>query len=160
MKSLIVYYSHDGHTRFIADIIARETGADVCELKPFKSTGKSGFSKFFLGGMHASLHQKPKLLNPLPDLKEYELIFIGTPVWAARFTPAVNTFISGSNLTSKKIMLFASSAGGDAGKCFEKLKNRLTGSTILSEIGFAEASSEQRESIEAKIKTWLAGISI
>jgi flavodoxin len=32
MKSLIVYYSMDGHTRLIADIIAKEVGGDIFEL--------------------------------------------------------------------------------------------------------------------------------
>lgn len=160
MKSLVVYYSLDGHTRFIAETIATQTGADVYELKPVKSTGRSGFAKYFLGGMRVSLNMKPKLLNPLPDLKDYDLIFIGTPIWASRFTPAVNTFISGSDLTSKKIMFFASSGGGNTGKCFEMLKSRLGSSQILGQIGFAESKAEKQESIEAQIKDWLAGIDI
>lgn len=158
MKSLVVYYTLDGHTRLLAEIIAQETGADIFELKPVKSTGKSGFAKYFLGGMRASLNMKTKLLTPLPDLKEYDLIFIGTPIWASRFTPAVNTFISGSDLTSKKLLFFASSGGGNAGKCFEMLKSRLGRSQILGQIGFAESKAESQAGIESQIKAWLAGI--
>ncbi len=161
MKSIVVFYSLDGHTRLIADIIAKEVGGDTFELKTVKpSAGKSGFSKFFLGGMRASLNQKPTLKNPLPDLKSYELIFIGTPVWASTNVPAINTFIAGSDLTGKKVMLFSSSGGGDAAKCFSKLKSRLSDSKILGEIAFKEPSAEDRDTLTSKIKAWLSAAGV
>lgn len=161
MKNLVVYYSLDGHTRLIAEAIVGETGADIYELKTIKpSTGKSGFAKFFLGGMRAIRKQKPALLNPLPDVNDYELVFIGTPVWGSRNAPAINTFISKSGLTNKELILFASSTGGDASKCFDQLISHLPDSKILGVLGFKESALENMDDVKAKIKALLTGAGI
>ena len=156
MKSLVVYYSLDGQTRRIADIIAKETGADIHELKPVRDTAKSGFSKFFLGGMHASFGSKTALREPLPALDSYDRVFIGTPVWASLPTPAVNTFLAESNLAGKKVLLFACSGGGNDAKCFDAMKKRLHGGSAAGQLGFAQSSKENPAETEARIKSWLA----
>ena len=74
MKSLVVFYSLDGHTRRAAEIIARTAGADLHELRPLKTNAKTGFLKFFLGGMHASFGHKAVLRDPLPDLTAYDRV--------------------------------------------------------------------------------------
>lgn len=159
MKSLIVYYSLDGHTRRIAEMIAKETASDIHELKTCKpSTGKSGFTRYFLGGMRVNTNQKPALSAPLPSLNDYELIFIGTPIWASSFVPAVNSFISGCDLTGKNIMLFSSSVGGDGSKCYAKLKSRLPGASFLGELSLKESSFNNMDDVAAKVKAWVTGI--
>ena len=109
MKTLIVYYSLDGHTRLIADILAGSlngaSSVDVFELRPLRETQLNGFFKYFVGGMRAIFGVKPALQTPLPGAKAYDLICLGTPVWGGRFTPPVNTFISGTDLACKKSAL-------------------------------------------------------
>ena len=158
MKSLVVYYSLDGHTRKIAEIIAWETGAAICALNPVKSTGRSGFAKFLIGGMRASFGMKAALTKALPDVSSYDRVFIGTPVWAGKTAPAVNTFLSGCDLTAKEVLFFACSGGGSDAKCFDSMKKRLRGGSVLGQIGFSEASNEAPDEAEARIKTWLAGL--
>ncbi len=50
MKNLIIYFSLEGNTKFIAESIAEEIECDIMELIPSKkySTGKIG--KYFWGG--------------------------------------------------------------------------------------------------------------
>lgn len=99
MKNLIVYYSHDGNTRYIEKLIAERIDADVLELKPKKEFPKEGFKKYFWGGKSAVFNEKPVLLNTLPVLDEYDTIIIGTPIWASTYAPPVNTFISSSHIS-------------------------------------------------------------
>jgi flavodoxin len=156
MKSAVVYYSMDGHTRFVADIIASETGADVYALKPDKENSKTGFQKYFWGGKSVMFNEKPKLKNALPDLKDYDLVFIGTPIWAARFAPPVNTFLSGCHLQGKKLAFFACHSGGGAAKCFEKMTVILKDNTVIGKLEFKDPAADNAEEIKARIKTWLA----
>jgi flavodoxin len=155
MKSLVVYYSLDGHTRQIAEIIAKEAGAELYALTPAKSTGKAGFAKYFLGGMRASFGMKAALKETLPDVSSYDRVIIGTPVWAGKPSPAVNTFLSGCDMTSKKVLLFACSGGGGDAKCFDAMKKRLRGGSVLGQIGFSEASQESSDAAKERVKTWL-----
>jgi flavodoxin len=155
MKSLVVYYSLDGHTRLIADIIAAQTDADLHELKPANEKTRRGFAKFFWGGKSVVFNEKPKLKDALPDLSAYDLIFIGTPIWASSFAPPVNTFLSDIPAGPWKAMLFACCSGGSTEKCFEKMKERLVTGKVLGEIAFTDPTPEQRETLSSQIKAWL-----
>jgi flavodoxin len=137
MKNLVVYYSLEGNTKFIAENIASEIGADLLELKPLSEIKSSGFSKYIWGGRQVVMGSKPKLRDISLDPEGYDTIFIGTPVWAFSFSPAINTFLSRHRIEGKKVALFCCN-GGSIGKTFTNMRDRLQGNEILGEIEFAE----------------------
>jgi len=110
MKNWLYYYSLNGNTKFIAGQIALETGADVLELKPKTDIPEKGFMRYLWGGREVMAKQTPLLSDPGKKAEEYEMIFIGTPVWAFSFAPAVRSFFKNVHLENKKIALFCCSA--------------------------------------------------
>ena len=123
-KTLIVYYSLTGNTKFIAETIKEEINADILAIKPKKELNPESSSRFFWGGYQSSMKSKPKL-EPF-DIKplDYDLIIIGTPVWAWNFSPPIRSFIKNINLEGKKVALFSCSAGGTE-KALNKLEENL-----------------------------------
>ncbi|MBW5459256.1 MULTISPECIES: flavodoxin family protein [Clostridium] len=158
MKSLIVFYSLEGHTKFIADIIREELDCNLLQLKPEKEITKRGIGKFFFGGKSAIFNEKPSLKNQIPNLNEYDTIFIGTPIWAGRYTPAINTFVSENKIKEKNVAFFACHGGGGAKKCFDKLEQVLNDNTILGTIDFVDSQDEIEK--REKVKQWLSSIKI
>ncbi|URZ03122.1 flavodoxin family protein [Clostridium felsineum] len=158
MKNLIVFYSLEGHTRFIANIIESIVKADLLELKPEKEVPKTGFKKYLWGGKSAIFKEKPTLKNKIPDIKEYDNIIIGTPVWAGTYAPPVNTFIADTLIKGKNIAFFACHGGGDAKKCFDKLTEELKDNTVLGTIDFKEPTDEDKENITKEIEKWISTI--
>ena len=157
MSTLVVYFSFDGNTRFIAETITKTMNADIIELKTSKQYPAEGFLKFFWGGKSVIFGEKPKLLNDPIDLDRYETILIGTPVWAGSYTPPVKSFISQYKLQGKRIALFASHAGGGAEKCFAKLKESLPGNEFLGEIAFVNPRKNPEDSSK-KAASWASDI--
>ena len=162
MKTLIVYYSLEGNTKSTAEKIAAALDADILQLSPVKAYPTGGFSKFFWGGKSASMGEKPKLEPYAFNLSDYDCIILGTPVWAGTFTPPLRTFLDENNLSDRKLALFACSSGGNATKCFAKLKKALHQESVLAELSlvdpFAKPSDENNRKIEdfcSKIKTSL-----
>ena len=137
MKILVIYYSFEGNTRFIAETIANSINADILELKAKEEIKANDFMKYVLGGRQVVMQMKPELLSFNENPENYDLIFIGTPVWAWTFAPAVRTLLSTLKLHNKKIALFCCH-GGQPGKTFDKLKAFLNGNKILGEIDFME----------------------
>ena len=133
MKRIIVYYSLEGNTEYIANKLAEVTGADKLRLIPKKEFPKSGFSKFFWGGKSAVMAEKPDL-EQYDFASDYDEIIIGFPVWAGNITPPIRTFVADNleKLKGKKISAFACQSGAGAEKAFEKLKSVL-GIDSLSE---------------------------
>ncbi|MFA6422643.1 MAG: flavodoxin [Candidatus Buchananbacteria bacterium] len=135
MKSLIIFYSLDGNTRFLANEMAKEIGADLLELKPEKSINAGNFMKYFWGGKQVMMNERPKLLAMENKPADYELSIIGTPVWASNFAPVFKTFFSEVKIRDKKIGLFCS-CGASAGNAINNFRDELTGNNILSEMVF------------------------
>ena len=127
MKRLIVYYSLEGNTEYIADELCEKLSADKLKLVPKKAYADKGFAKFFWGGKSAVMAEKPELEPYDVDIASFDEIIIGFPVWAGNITPPIRTFVSenGEPLKEKRIAVFACQSGAGAEKAFDKLKDLL-----------------------------------
>jgi len=153
LKILIVYYSLTGNTKIIAEAIAESIKSDILEIKPVKELNAEGGSKFFWGGYQSTMKKKPKLkpfdINPL----EYDLLFIGTPVWAWSLSPPIRSFLSKYDLTGKRVALWTCSAG-DGVKAMNQFREALKDANILGEIRFQEPKQHDPEASREKASVW------
>src|SRR5450830_1298310 len=97
-NALVVFYSLDGDVRLLARTLAKEPELDAMELELVKPHPTHGFMKDFKGGVLAAIGATPPLRPLAYDAAHYDLIFVGTPVWNSRPTPAVRTFLKGADL--------------------------------------------------------------
>jgi flavodoxin len=154
MKTLIVYYSLDGNCHYVSQTIATKIKADLLRLKLKKEIDNASPMKFFWGGKQVFMKEKPELENFSLDLNNYDLIIIGTPVWAWNYAPAISSFLHKIELKNKKIALFCCH-GGQPGKTLDNLQTRLAGNTIISKVDFQEPlKSNQTENVD-KISSWI-----
>jgi flavodoxin len=153
MKTLIIYYSFEGNTRFIAETIANTINADILELKPKEEIKSKGFMKYVWGGRQVVRQKSPELIPFDKKPEEYDMILIGTPVWAWTFAPALRTFLTTVKLQNKKIALFCCH-GGQVGKTFDKMKVLLNGNTILGETDFEEPLKNDKEYNSNRARQW------
>ena len=111
MKKAVVFYSFDGNTRAIAKAIAGKLNADVFELTEVKKRPE-GMKAFMSSGFQAFFGLKTALENYFEkELGGCDMIYIGSPVWAGKTTPAVNGFISKVDAKGKKFVVFTVQAG-------------------------------------------------
>ena len=153
MKKLVIFYSFEGNTKFISENIAEEVGADILELKPVKEITRNKVMKFVVGGKQAMSKAEPEIESFEIDPNEYDLIFIGTPVWAWTFAPALRTFFSNIKIENKNIGLFCCHGGGP-GKVFEKMEEKLEGNSILGKIDFKDPLKHDKENDAQEAKKW------
>jgi flavodoxin len=157
MKVLVVYYSFEGNTRFIAETIAHEIGAEFLVLKPKKEIQTHGFMKYFWGGKQATMKETPELLPLKKNPSDYDFIFIGTPVWAFTFAPPLRSFFSTQKLKGKKVALFCCH-GGNMGKTLEQMKEQVMGNTVVGEIDFREPLKNDKEGAMRTAQQWATEI--
>jgi len=91
------------------------------------------------------------------DVQDFDILFIGTPVWAFSFTPALRTFFARTPLRNKKIALFCCH-GGMYGATFTNMKKALCENTIAGEIDFLEPKERASEACAQKAREWAKGI--
>jgi len=156
MKTLVIYYSLEGDTKLIADAVAKSTGADVLEIRPKKEIPKN-ILKLFFGGKQSMMKEKPELLPLDKNPADYDLLFIGTPVWAWNMSAPIRSFLSSAKLAGKKIGLFCCN-GGQKGKTFDEMERILSENAVVGEIEFKEPLKHDKEADAKKAGEWAKGI--
>ena len=141
----------EGNTKYVAEKIAEKTVADLLQLEPEKAYPTGAATKFIFGGRSAIMGDKPELKKYQLNLDSYDQVIFGTPVWASTFVPPLRTFIRQENLQGKKIALFACSAGGNAGKCFAKLKQELHIENEIPELSLQDPKKQKTQENESEI---------
>jgi len=127
LKTLITYYSFSGNTDKVANIFAgilKKKGEAVLQrLKPADEIEKFALQcKAALMGKRAALEGDIQF-----DLGQYDLLLIGSPVWAFAPTPSINTYLDKlSGLNGKRaIILLTSGSGAGVGRCFKNIRKAL-----------------------------------
>jgi len=113
MKTLVVYYSRSGITRQVAEALARELGADLEEIaEPAKRAGVWGFLK---SGREAFMKITPEINPGQRQPSDYDLVIVGTPVWANTMASPVRAWLTahGSSLGKAAFFCTTASSGGE-----------------------------------------------
>lgn len=156
MKTAVIYYSLDGNTKYAAEKIATKLGADLIELTPTKEYPTGKVSKYFWGGKSATFGESPKLEAYDFDQNQYDLVILGTPIWAGTFAPPLRTFIRENELMNKKVALFACCSGGPTEKCFEQLKKEIGNSSVLSTLRLIDPLKGNQAEVDRQIVDFCA----
>lgn len=157
-KILIAYYSFTGNTKLIADNIAKIKKAKKVRIKPEKDIKDKKVLNIIKGAFQVVFKQKPDLDMAKIELKDFDVIFIGTPVWAGSLTPAVRTFLSENNFAKKKVVLFSTYEGAP-GKTFKDIEKILENIKIIDSRPFQFPIGNDKK-LEIEIKDWLRGLKI
>ncbi|MFZ5974918.1 MAG: flavodoxin family protein [Bacillota bacterium] len=152
-KTLIIYYSLDGNTQFVANALAEKLGADLLPIKPVKDLQKKGFWKFFFGGMQVVFGKKPKLLPMDKKPADYKSIIIGTPVWASSFAPPIKTLLESNTIAGKNVAVFCC-CGGGPGKTITNMTAKLEkDNTVIGSQDFLNPRANEQDTLKA-VDAW------
>lgn len=111
MKTLIIYFSRTGNTKKVAEEIQKKLNCELEEIKDAE-TNREGMLGYMRSGKEASLKKLPPIKPLEKNLADYDLIIIGTPVWAFTMSSPVRTFISENKDRIKTVALFCTHGGG------------------------------------------------
>ena len=110
---LVVYFSATGTTKHAAEQLARITGADLCEIvpaQPYTSDDLDWHNSKSRSSVEMENSQaRPEIKKPQADISNYDVIFLGYPIWWDLATRVVNTFIEMGDMTGKTVIPFATS---------------------------------------------------
>lgn len=126
LKKLVAYFSASGVTKNAAERLAKAAGAHLFEIKPALSytsadldwTNKKSRSSIEMNNPNS----RPEIAERLPNMEDYDAIFIGFPIWWYVAPTIINTFIESYDFSGKTIIPFATSGGSGMGKTVEVLK--------------------------------------
>lgn len=126
MKTLVVFYSRTGTTRRVAEVIAAELSADARASADAKASvdveeivdkkNRQGLLGAVIGGRDATFRRAADIEEPKHDPAGYDLVVVGTPVWAWTMTPAVRAYLERQKGRLPQVAFFALAASSGADK--------------------------------------------
>ena len=126
-KSLVAYFSASGITAELARKLATVIGADIYKIVPLQPYTDEDLD-WTNRNSRSSVEMRDFVCPPLMDVnakvEEYDVIFIGFPIWWYREPGVIDTFLDIYDFTDKIIVPFCTSGGsgiGESGKRIEKL---------------------------------------
>lgn len=111
-KMLVLYYSQTGNTKAVAEEIATKLGADIEEI-----TMIDPYDPDFQATIERCMKEREQNIIPdiqpvKADLANYDVIFLGYPVWFGTYAPPVINFLNNADLSGKKIVPFCTFGSG------------------------------------------------
>lgn len=119
-KALVVYYSRTGTTRKVAEKIAAALKCDIEEI--IDTRDRSGAWGWLRGGGDAARSKRTVIRKIEKEPGTYDVVIIGTPVWAFTMAPAVRTFIADQRERLKEVAFFCTMGGSGNVRTFRKME--------------------------------------
>jgi len=119
MKTLVVFYSRTGNTRLVAEAIAEDLNADTEEIRDKKN--RMGAFGFLRSGYEAIFKKLTDIYPISRNPEEYDMVVVGSPVWARRISSPIRTYMALNGRKIKKIAFFCT-YGINSGKIFRQME--------------------------------------
>jgi flavodoxin len=130
-KVLVAYFSYSGNTRKLATTIHDKVGGDMFEIVPAKAYPSSYDSCVELAKQEKAEKVRPALKNKVSNLSQYDVIFLGFPVWWYTLPMPVYTFLEGQDFSGKVIVPFMTHGGGGQYNCFSDVAKAAPKAKVL-----------------------------
>jgi len=156
-KILVAYFSHSGNTREVANQIHKSVGGDIFEIQAVKPYPNDYDAVVKQARQEQDSGYKPALKTKIENIKSYDLVFIGYPIWWGTFPPPVRTFLSEYDFSGKTIVPFCTHGGSGLGQSVTDISTLCPRSTLLDGIAVwgRDAKTAQNE-----VSEWLRKIKI
>lgn len=147
VKVLVAYFSYSGTTRNVATALSEKTGGDLFEITP-----QDGYSNVYMeSNSEIRSNERPTLTDTVENMEEYDIVFVGYPVWWHATPAPINTFLESNDLTGKLIIPFCTSGGSDIDETMPTFLNSCDGLAVYG---------ERRMSGTSQLDGWLSDLGL
>ena len=129
-KALVVYYSWGGNTKALAEQIHQKVGGDILELVPETPYPTGYRDTVDLAKVEINAGTKRPLKTQIPNLEQYDIIYVGFPNWWATMPAPMLTFVSDTNFQGKKLAPFVTHGGGGIQNCERDVKSKANNANV------------------------------
>ena len=158
-KVLVAYFSASGVTRKVAEELAKVEKADLYEIVPatlYTSEDLDWRNQQSRSSVEMKdLSCRPALTGQVENMGQYDVVFVGFPIWWGREPSVVDTFLDAYDFAGKKIIPFCTSGGSGIGETAKRIQEIVgTAATVEEGTRLGGAISEK------DLETWTAGLGL
>ena len=165
-KSLIAYYSRsgsnyrdgdivdlpEGNTQVVAEKIRALTGGDLFRIEPVTPYPADYNETVELAKEELGRNARPALKDAVKDFADYDIVYVGYPIWWGVMPMPVLTFLESYDFSGKTIASFCTHEGSGLGMSERYIRQSCPGAKILSGLAIR---GEKRDRADREIENWL-----
>lgn len=133
-KTLVTYFSASGVTAELAKRLAKTVHADIYEIRPqqpYTEADLNWMDKQSRSSVEMKdLSCRPAMVLPVPDVRKYDVVFVGFPVWWYREPSIIDTFMEACQWDGQKIVPFATSGSSGIGSADKNMQKIAPSATV------------------------------
>ena len=144
-----------GNTMKLAQVIAAKTGAELFEIAPAKKYPANYDECTKVAQNELNQNARPAIAQD-KDISEYDVIFLGYPIWWGEAPMCVFTFIEAHDWSGKTVIPFCTSEGSGAGRTDSSLKAALKGADVKRVMNIRGRTAQKGgHDVDAAVDSWL-----
>ena len=147
-KILVAYFSATNNTEGVAQKLVDGLGADIYEITPEQPYTDEDLD-YDNSQSRSSVEMndpsaRPAISGSVENMEQYDVVFIGYPIWWGEAPRIMSTFIESYDFSGKTFVAFCTSASSGFGSSDSALRSAASGATWLDGHRFpADASSDE-----------------
>ena len=152
-------YIEKGNTAILAEVIAEATGGDLFAISTVTPYPDDYATMLQVAQEEINTDARPQLAGTVENMDDYDIIFIGYPIWHGRMPQVIYTFLESYDLTGKTVVPFNTHEGSGQSGTQQVIVNVLPGSTVLQGLAVrGKTAQEDPEQTQALVNEWLEGL--
>ncbi len=152
-KTLVVYFSRSGNTEYVAQEIAKATGADIFKIEPTDDRYDGDYNAVVdLAKQEQQEGARPEFQGQVENMAQYDTVYIGSPNWWSDMPMIMYSFLDKYDLSGKKIAPFVTNEGSGLSRIPQSIQQHEPDAQVVE--GLALRGSSVRSS-GAEISAWV-----
>ena len=167
-KILVAYFSRaggnygvgnvkKGNTKIVAQMIAKQTGGKLFEIKTKKAYPTDYDKCKIVAEKEMNENARPELMSKVKNMSQYDTVYLGYPIWYADMPMAVYSFLESYNWKGKTIIPFCTHEGSGLSGTPESIKETV-GKNVTMKKGLAiqgQVAQNSRAKAKKKVTAWV-----
>ena len=154
----MAYFSATGTTRSLAEYMAEGLNADLYEITPAEPYTDADLN-YNDSGSRTSIemndpNSRPAISSSVEDMSQYDVVFIGYPIWWGQAPRIISTFLESYDFNGKAIVPFCTSGSSPIGSSATNLESLTSGADWLSGQRFSSSVSQ------SELTDWAKGLGL
>ncbi|MHC5374607.1 flavodoxin [Enterococcus sp. LJL120] len=155
-----VGYVERGNTELLAEMIHDQVGGDLFQIETVETYPESYDSMTEIAQEERTANARPELATTIENPEQYDVIYLGYPIWWADMPMAMYTFLETYDFSGKTIIPFSTNEGSNLASTISSVQTAQPDATVLD--GFTirgQMVQEEQDEASNRVNDWLENIS-
>ncbi len=154
-KVLVAYFSRSGNTKVVAGLLQRAQQGDLFEIRPANAYPEDYLQTLEQGRQERDSGFEPALAAHVSDMSNFDVLFLGFPIWGETAPPVIRSFLSTHDLAGKVIVPFITHGGYGPGSSYQVLARHAPKAVLRQ--GFDMQADQERKTME-QVNDWFSSL--